>query len=192
MSFAVLETLLRLFPPALIRDDIYYRYDKDVGWMPAPNQNSKNYNNCLEISPIFFNSNGFRDKEWINNQDYKIAILGDSFMQGVHIPEGMYASAVLERLLNIQTLNGGIENFSTVNEYLLFKKYLLPYHPNVVIMFVYAMNDVLDNSYALSSRRNLWPTARLIGSDNAEIIYPEVKAIEKFDTTRAVIKKYSK
>jgi hypothetical protein len=194
MSFAILETLLRLFPPGLIRDDIYYRYDKDVGWMPIPNQKSKNYTSCLEIDPILFNSQGFRDKEWERNENYKIAVLGDSFMQGSEVPEGMYVSSMLEKSLSVRTLNGGVNNLGTLHEYLLFKKYIAIYKPNLVILFIYPINDVVDNSYRIrsSSSRSLWPTARLLEGGNVEIIYPEVRSIENFDAYRAFIKKYSK
>ena len=82
ISFIMLEILLRIYPLDLMRDDVYTRYDKDVSWMPMPNQRAKLYISCLKISPIIFNSNGFRDKEWIQDENYKIAVLGDSFMQG--------------------------------------------------------------------------------------------------------------
>ena len=194
LSLFVAEAALRLFPPALIRDDIYYRYDKDVGWMPIPNQRAKYYTSCLEIDPILFNSNGFRDKEWTRNENYKIVVLGDSYMQGSEVPEGTYVASMLEKCLTIQTLNAGVSNFGTLHEYLLFKKYLANYRPNLVILFVYPINDVVDNSYRLRSSgdRDLWPTARLVQGGDVEVVYPEVHSIENFDAYRAIVKKYCK
>ena len=58
VSLLLSETFLRIYPPDLISDDIYYTYDIDVGSMPMPNQRGKYYTSCFAINPIVINSRG--------------------------------------------------------------------------------------------------------------------------------------
>lgn len=196
ISLMILEILLRIYPISLLNDNIFYRYDKDVGWMPKPNQKGKYYSNCFQISPIYTNSNGFRDKEWVNNNEFKICILGDSYMQGTELPEGNYLATILEKILDIQTLNGGINNYGTINEYLVFNKYIRQYKPDLVILFFYTMNDIVENCHALRTRLegvDIWPTASINDQNNIVINYPNIdNDYTLIDSIRSYVKRHFK
>jgi len=169
------EVILRIYPPAFIVDDLYYKYDKDVGWMLLPNANGKMYMSCLSISHISVNSLGFRDKEWSNDDTYKIAVLGDSFMEGQHLPEGTIVPQLLEQILGVPVVNAGINGMATLHEYLVFKKYVAHHQPQLVLLFVYPLNDILDNtegaggSWALS-----WPRAFIDPSGHIAVHFRDV------------------
>ena len=91
--------ILRIYPPDFMSDNLWRRYDKDVGPMLLPNAIGKWAKGCLSISHIRANSLGFRDKEWSNDETYKIAVLGDSFMEGDQLPEGTIVPQLLEKIL---------------------------------------------------------------------------------------------
>jgi hypothetical protein len=86
-ALALSEGLLRIIMPLFMADQLYYRYDKDVGWLLRPTEDGRAGTACLNISGIHVNSLGFRDNEWTLDH-YTIAVLGDSFMQGSQLPEG--------------------------------------------------------------------------------------------------------
>src|SRR5262245_9273914 len=123
LSLLILEFLLRIYPPAILNDDIYSKYDPDVGWMLIPNNRAKYHLDCLYINPIHINKYGFRDKEWVDTGEFTIAILGDPVMEGRPVPDGLYSAAVLEKILGYWVFNGAVSNFGTLDSYQAFKKY---------------------------------------------------------------------
>jgi hypothetical protein len=147
------EVLLRVVPPPFMADQLYHDYDKDVGWLLRPIHGGQTSSACLNITNIHVNSLGFRDQEWTKDKPYRIAVLGDSFMQGAQLPEGTPVPQVLESLLGVPVLNSGIDGFGTLHEYLAYKKYIAKYKPEVVLLFFYPVNDVSDNSVRLGASR---------------------------------------
>lgn len=174
IAILLCEVILRIYPPAFITDDLYHKYDKDVGWILVPNVNGKTNNGCLSISHIGVNSLGFRDKEWSNDETYKIAVLGDSFMQGAHLPEGTLVPQLLDQILGVPVLNTGIDGFGTLHEYLVFKKYVARHQPQLVLLFVYPVNDISDNSESLSGSSKMpWPRAFIDSSGHIAVHFPD-------------------
>jgi hypothetical protein len=196
LSFLLAEGLLRLHPPAILNDDVYNFYDPEVGWLPLPNEKAKKHLDCLYITPIHFNTLGFRDGEWTDTGEFTIGIIGDSFMAATVVPEGLYPAAVLEKLVGYRVLNGGVENFGTINEYLAFKKHMLRYKPQLVILSFTLYNDVVDNSYKLRKRWDvnpeLWPSASIDERGAVRIYYPNVSDVEKISLTRNFLKRHCK
>jgi hypothetical protein len=168
------EVVLRISPPALMSDQLYHDYDKDVGWLLRPIKSGRTSSACLNINHIHVNRLGFRDKEWTLDT-YKIAVLGDSFMQGAHLPEGTLVPQVLESLLKVPVMNAGIDGFGTLHEYLAFEKYVAKYRPEVVLVFFYPPNDVADNSARL--RKGIMqpmPRGIIDTSGTIDVQYPSI------------------
>jgi hypothetical protein len=116
-------------------------------------------------------------------------------MQGRELPEKVPVPQLLEGLLGFRTLNAGLNNFGTVNEYLVFRKYVAPYKPKLVILFFYATNDVSDNSYNLRKKfgaGDLWPTGQLDQSGQISVRYPQAPPAADSTPLRAMVKRYSK
>jgi hypothetical protein len=186
------EVILRIYPPAFMGDDLYHRYEQDIGWLLVPNPNGKLNSGCLSINHIRVNSLGFRDKEWSNDETYKIAVLGDSYMQGAQLPEGTLVPQLLEHMLGIPVLNTGIEAFGTLHEYLVFKKYVARHHPQLVLLFMYPINDVADNSESLSGHSpNPWPRAFIDPSGHIAVHFPDVPP-SSYSGLRTAIKRQFK
>jgi hypothetical protein len=174
-------------------DNLWRRYDKDVGWMLLPDAIGKWAKGCLSISHIKANSLGFRDKEWSNDETYKIAVLGDSFMEGDQLPEGTIVPQLLEQILGIPVLNAGLDSMGTLHEYLVFKKYVARYQPQLVLLFSYPFNDIYENSENLAGGRpgNVWPLAFIDSTGHVAVHFPDMPQSSE-SGIRAAIKRYIK
>jgi len=147
-SLVVLEMALRFFAPqGLTKSQI----EPDLGWINVPNTryvfHHKEFN-----TPIHYNSYGMRDVEHTRSKSpgvFRIAVLGDSFIEGRQVPFDSLYSRVLEHLLkekglNCEVLNFGVHAYSTDQEIVLLKKYALEFDPDLVIVSM-AKNDVATN-----------------------------------------------
>lgn len=156
LSFILAETILRLFAdrfPILFSDStLSYRKDEKLGYTLAQSQEGSYHRRCYRIYPIRVNSIGFRDNEWSRESDFKIAVLGDSFMQALQISEGDHTSDTLEKLLNKEVLNSAISGYGTVAELVVYKRVLRPLRPDIVIIFFHLGSDINDNSCELSKK----------------------------------------
>jgi hypothetical protein len=72
---------------------------------------------------------------------WRIAVLGDSMVEALQVPQGKRFSNLLEQQLNAQhpgkfeVMNFGISAASTGQEYLIFLRYVEQYKPDVTILF---------------------------------------------------------
>jgi len=155
LAFICAEVLLRISPPAFMSDNLWIQYDQDVGWILRPTAKGKVVNGCLTINDIHVNQLGFRDKEWSRDRRYQIAVLGESYMEGPHVPDGTVVPHVLEGILNVPVMNAGIDGFGTLQEYLVYQKYIAPHAPKIVLLFIYPFNDIQDNSKRLAANHRL-------------------------------------
>jgi len=165
--------ILRIYPPDFMSEHLWRQYDKDVGWMLLPTTNGLANNGCLVTKNIKVNHLCFRDKEWSDDKTYKIAVLGDSYMEGQHLPEGTLVPQVLERILHVPVLNAGLEGAGTVQEYLVYKKYVAPFKPRTVLLFMYPYNDIQDNSKSLANSMMARPQGFIDSTGRVSVHYPE-------------------
>jgi hypothetical protein len=98
------------------------------------------YNNELH-----FNEVGFRDDSWQVNTE-KIAVIGDSFMEALCIPEDNYFASILQRITKHEVINISREKFNTIEEVYFFKKFAVHLKPKLVLLFMYMNNDISFNS----------------------------------------------
>ncbi len=90
---------------------------------------------------------------------YRIALLGDSMVEGLQVPVEKSFGKILERRLNetntryysregnrrnIEVLNFGTSGYSTVQEYLQLKVQVLKYKPDLVLL-LYDSRDMFEN-----------------------------------------------
>jgi hypothetical protein len=121
-----------------------------VGFTRAPNSSASFQNTCYRIPDIKFNSQGFRDKEFQPDNDFKIAILGDSFMEAIEVPVDLNTASILSKLLDHRTLNTGINSYGTTHEFFVYRTFLKPLRPQIALLFFYPGNDIKDNSCELT------------------------------------------
>jgi len=147
-SLLLLEVGFRLFSPRGVTKS---RIDPDLGWVHVPNCryvfHHKEFN-----TPISYNSFGMRDTEHTLAKPpgvFRIAVLGDSYMEGRQVVLDSVYSKVLERLLrekgiNCETLNFGVHGYGTDQELVVLRKSALRFDPDLVILSL-NKNDIATN-----------------------------------------------
>ena len=99
------------------------------------------------------NSYGWRDKEWtIEKPDntYRIAILGDSFVEAFQVEtERTFLALVEEKLnknneTNFELMNFGISGATQTEELIILKNDVIKFSPDAVILFFLPGNDIED------------------------------------------------
>lgn len=101
---------------------------------------------------------------------YRVILLGDSQVEGIQVPLEDTAGQLLEKKLTaelgrpVQVLNFGVSGYSTVQEYLLMKRKVFQYAPDLVLLG-YDSRDMFENwSEPDSALSNLRPYAlKLLG-----------------------------
>ncbi len=110
---------------------------------------------------VFINSMGFRGPE-INAKRtnvFRIAVLGDSFIEALQVDQADTFCARLQNLLNqisvsesrvYEVINCGVSGFGTAQELLMLQQYVFPLNPDAVLLAVYPENDIWNNSRELA------------------------------------------
>lgn len=111
---------------------------------------------------VRINSDGLRDAEHTRRKPdhtFRVAILGDSYMQGMNVPlEETYASHLQRQLAScfnvtgwaVETVNFGTSGYSTTQEWITYRDQASAYAPDLVLTAFYSGNDVRDNSPVFS------------------------------------------
>ncbi len=150
VALLLAEGLLRVLPVQETYVRIPLTANNMVGFTRSPNSSALFENTCYRIQDIKFNSQGFRDKEFEHDHNFKIAILGDSFMEAIEVPVDLNTASILSKLLDCRTLNSGINSYGTTHELFVYKNFLKPLRPQIVLLFFYPGNDIKDNSCELT------------------------------------------
>lgn len=112
---------------------------------------------------VRFNSAGFRDEEWTVAKPpntFRIAVLGDSYVEAVQVALGDRFTEVLERELDqtdvvggrrVHVLSFGVSGFGTAQELMCLRHHAWQYSPDMVILAVTTGNDVRNNSRTLQN-----------------------------------------
>jgi hypothetical protein len=89
---------------------------------------------------------------------FRVAVLGDSFIEAFQVPEDQTFCAALERELGqcefldgrrVEVLNFGVSGYGTAQELLMLRHYVWPYEPDLVVLAFFAGNDLRNNSAEL-------------------------------------------
>jgi len=112
---------------------------------------------------VRFNAAGFRDEEWTLAKPadtFRIAVLGDSYVEAVQVALGDRFTEVLERELDgtpavggrrVHVLTFGVSGFGTAQELMCLRHHVWQYSPDLVILAVTTGNDLRNNSRALQN-----------------------------------------
>jgi lysophospholipase L1-like esterase len=126
--------------------DVFYRFDPVLGWDNLAGSHGQ-FSRSEFSYPVRINSSGMRDEEIAARRpgEFRIAVLGDSFVWGVGVADGERFTERLEAkdpALNV--LNFGVTGFSPV-QYLLQLDKVLALKPDFVIAALCLGNDLSDN-----------------------------------------------
>ncbi len=156
VTFIICEVFFRVFDISVIPDKIlindFYQNDVDLRWRLKSNFEK------IDVIRYATNAQGFRaDAPFYQKKKenvMRIVSLGDSFTFGAGCSiEDTYSAILKEKLnslydeadLTFEVYNGGVPGYGTVQEYLIFDKYLKQFNPDFVILQVYLENDLVDN-----------------------------------------------
>src|SRR5262245_15135724 len=149
----VLELGVRVFHPT---SDFLWQWDPHTGMRLIPGKHGRSVKPGLFDVAVEVNSAGFRDRE--HSQDKRpgvrrIAVIGDSFVEALQVPFEQSVTSLLEnRLSRSEVMNFGVSGTGTARQYLALRHYVLPYRPDVVVLFFFAGNDFSDNSRRLQGK----------------------------------------
>lgn len=147
-ALLIIESSLRIL--ALGASIHLTTYSEKFGFDHIPNAaahyKSKEYN-----IPISINSQGQRDNEYQlqkAEKTYRIAIIGDSYTEGLQVPLDATAAKKLEAKLsqdapNYEVINFSVSGFGIDQKYLYTKYKILNYKPDMIILF-FSANDLDD------------------------------------------------
>jgi hypothetical protein len=113
-------------------------------------------------SYVRINSDGLRDREHSKAKPantIRIAVLGDSFTEAMHVPMEQTFWWLLQQKLQecnafpgkqVEVINFGVSGYGTAQELMTLRQRVWDYSPDIVLLAFTTYNDVYDNSRALS------------------------------------------
>jgi hypothetical protein len=151
--FVFAELFLYFFNPQLPG---FVRPDPLLGTMHFPNYTLRQNNTCIQAS-THFNTEGMNDVDHTIEKPqgvYRIAVIGDSYVEAIQLPLRHAYFKVLENELQskgytVEVLAFGVGGFGTLQEYYLLRDYAFKYKPDLVVLSFLTYNDVRNNSLAL-------------------------------------------
>jgi hypothetical protein len=136
-----------------------YRFHPSLGWTQVPGR-KHTYPASVFGEPVRteINQLGFRDLEHPVGKPpgtKRIVLIGDSFCEAVQVNMEQTFYRILEQELSSPTdrwevINLGVGDFGQAQEYLALQEYGWQFDPDVVMLQVYAMNDVCNNSVQMA------------------------------------------
>ena len=157
LSLALLEVAVRF---THLIPDRFWEPDKLLGSKLIPGQRGWWTQEEREfVVPVQINREGLRDVEHAYEKPpnvYRILLLGDSFVEAMHVPLEATLGRQLESRLNamgggrrIEVIAAGVSSYGTAGELLYFRRDGKRYHPDLVLLAFYPGNDVKNNSPTL-------------------------------------------
>jgi len=89
---------------------------------------------------------------------FRVAVLGDSFIEAFQVSDEQTFCAQLERRLQdcsaltdrrVEVLNFGVSGYGTAQQLLMLRHYVWQYQPDVVVLAFFPGNDLRNNSAEL-------------------------------------------
>lgn len=167
-AFAVAEAVLRTWPPPFYSDPLR-EYHPDLGWTTQPGQV---FYRRRGTSLVRFatNSLGFRDLEHSlggsaatlvpARRIRRIVVIGDSFSEAAQVELPLTFWSRLKVRLNTgkkvywEVVNLGMSGYGTLQEVLALERFGMAYRPDLVILQVFPLNDIVNNSVAAANVTN--------------------------------------
>ena len=185
LALALLEVALRLFYPM---SDFLWQWDTRIGMKLIPGKQGRSIKPGVFDVAVSVNAEGFRDRDHAREKPpgtYRVALLGDSFVEAIQVPFEDSITAVLQRRLErhgvkVETINFGVSGSGTARQYLALREYGLRYQPDLVLLFLVG-NDISDNSRRLKGAPYypyplLTQDGKLLRSDAGEPLFTSFAA----------------
>ena len=142
----------------------FHTSDRDLGWKLKPGASGEWKGEGESFVRV--NSEGLRDREHTKAKPpntLRVAVLGDSFTEAIHVPVEQTFWSKLERKLgncdavkgrkNVEVINFGVQGYGTAQELIMLRQKVWDYNPDIVVLAFYIGNDVINNSPKLEYDR---------------------------------------
>lgn len=120
------------------------------------------------------NSYGMRDRprSLQSTATERVVVIGDSFVEGIHVDVTDRVTDILEKLTGVEFLNFGTSGgFGTIQEWLLYQHLALRFDHSRVFIFLLPDNDFSDNDRSKHSSDRYRPYLRKVGG-SYKVYYP--------------------
>ena len=144
---------------------IFYMQDEHRGYALRPN--TEGWFRKEGQSYVRINSEGLRDREHSKLKPantVRIAVIGDSFAEAMHVPQEDSFWSVMEKRLQpctrfggrqVEVINFGVSGYGTAQELITLRQKTWEYSPDIVLLAVTTLNDFIDNSRALKTSNDI-------------------------------------
>lgn len=195
----VATRLLHLVLPSF-RSAPFRQYDSRLGVSLIPNTRVVHRRGCFD-GEVATNQWGMRDGgRAIENPDrhLRIALLGDSIVEGAHVKPDEVMNIRMEGLLrargypDAEVLNFGVAGIGTTQELLIYQESVRQFHPDVVVL-VFCGNDVMNNSSAIQPKAygiHTWFAPYYNPGSDGELIFVPVRQ-RTFGGPRSFLERHS-
>ena len=142
----------------------FHTSDRDLGWKLKPGISGEWKGEGASFVRV--NSEGLRDREHTKAKPpntLRVAVLGDSFTEAIHVPVEQTFWSKLERKLgnceavkgrkNVEVINFGVQGYGTAQELIMLRQKVWDYNPDIVVLAFFIGNDVINNSPKLEYDR---------------------------------------
>jgi len=147
--------------------------DARLGWRPLPNVEKRGALWGANL-PARTNALGWRDKERtparVGSGTRRALLLGDSYVFGVGVDDGLRVSEALEREIpGLEAWNLGVTAYGPDQELLLLESVASEYAPDLVVWFACLSNDVEDVRHERRYGHSK-PWFELLGEEGEELV----------------------
>jgi hypothetical protein len=137
----------------------FYCYDDYRGW--GLNPGAHGWYRREGVAYVRINHDGFRGPDYPQRKPpgvIRVAVLGDSYVEAIQVPEDKTFTAVIGRELGhcfllkgkrIEAMNFGVDGYGTAQELITLRRKVWQYSPDIVVLGIFLGNDVRNNSVAL-------------------------------------------
>jgi hypothetical protein len=137
----------------------FYCYDAARGW--GLNPGAHGWYRREGESYLRINLDGFRGPDYARPKPpgvFRVAVLGDSYVEAMQVAEDQTFTAVIGRELancpelkgkRVEALNFGVDGYGTAQELFTLRQKVWAYQPDIVVLAIFLGNDVRNNSVML-------------------------------------------
>ncbi|HJU29251.1 MAG TPA: SGNH/GDSL hydrolase family protein, partial [Candidatus Binataceae bacterium] len=137
----------------------FYCYDEHRGW--GLNPGAHGWYRREGVAYVRINRDGFRGPDYPKAKPpgtIRIAVIGDSYVEAIQVPEDKTFTAVAGRDLSdcpdlkgkrIEAMNFGVDGYGSAQELETLNRKVWAYEPDIVVMAIFLGNDIRNNSVAL-------------------------------------------
>lgn len=178
LALGLAEIVLRLTGVRL--NASFYELDFVTGWKLRPG--ASGWQTAEGEAFIEINAEGMRDKPRVRVKPagtLRVALMGDSFAESMQLELGKTFPALMEPKVAgcagkpVEVLNFGVTGYGTAQELLAYRHRAKGFDPDVVVLLVFAGNDLFNNVRELNpTNADAAPYYRLGKDGGLEFVEP--------------------